>query len=127
MLDGYYTGRVERVDDISLTDEENMELRETISGSSGEGSLDSLPTQELFEKLQLFVEQRRSEGVPWLHRRRLAAYGQPPTDPAVFPYWLASVLPIPEKEKYALLPATSVRERLKIAARWVEKMERKEW
>jgi Lon protease-like protein len=127
LLDGYHTAKVERVDDISLTDEENMELREISSGRSGEEGLDSLPTQKLFEKLQLFVEQRRSEGVPWLHRRRLAAYGQPPSDPAVFPYWLASVLPIPESEKYALLPATSVRERLKIAARWVEKMEKKEW
>lgn len=141
VLDGYYVAKTERVDDISLADEENLESRETAvpintstSSSEPEGNnssaavpLDSLSTQQLLQLGLDFVERRRSEAAPWLHQRVLMAYGDVPTDPAQFPWWLASVLPISEEERYALLPTTSVRERLKITARWVRKLETMDW
>ncbi|KAL2004408.1 hypothetical protein VTN02DRAFT_19 [Thermoascus thermophilus] len=137
VLDGYYVAKTERVDDISLADEENLESRETAApintstfssgpeenNSSAAVPLDSLSTQRLLQLGLDFVERRRREAAPWLHQRVLMAYGDVPTDPSRFPWWLASVLPISEEERYALLPTTSVRERLKITSRWVRKLE----
>lgn len=49
----------------------------------------------------------------------MQAYGPPPVTSAKdFPWWLASVLPVAESEKYKLLASTSVRERLTICASW---------
>lgn len=136
ILDGYYVAKTERIDDISLAEEESLEAREmaaaaTIPAEGGDPSsevpLEALSTQQLLQLCLDFVEKRRAEAAPWLHQRVLMAYGEPPTDPAKFSYWLASVLPISEEEKYALLPTTSVRERLKITARWVRKLESMEW
>lgn len=139
VLDGYYVAKTERVDDISLAEEESLEARETAvplstsssseaeENSSAEVPLDSLSTQQLLQLGLDFVEKRRREAAPWLNQRVLTAYGDVPTDPARFPWWFASVLPISVEEKYALLPTTSVRERLKITARWVRKLETMEW
>lgn len=146
MLDGYHVGKVERVDDVSLADEENLESMETASaavaavnatpvpeGSSNNDSgndevpLESMSTQQLLQLGLDFVQRQRAEGAPWLQPRVLMAYGDTPTDPVRFPWWLASVLRISEDEKYPLLLATSVRERLKITAGWARKLEAKEW
>ncbi|KKA25349.1 ATP-dependent protease (CrgA) [Rasamsonia emersonii CBS 393.64] len=138
ILDGYHVARTERIDDISLAEEESLEAREMAAaasntpssegnGESSEMPLEALSTQQLLQLCLDFVEKRRAEGAPWLRQQALAAYGEPPTDPARFPYWFASVLPIAEEEKYALLPTTSMRERLKITARWVRKLENMEW
>lgn len=140
VLDGYYIAKTERVDDIPLAEEESLEAREravagtmTMIHTTQEGDeatvvpLEALSTQQLMQLCLDFVEKRRAESAPWLHQRVLMAYGEPPSDPARFPYWLASVLPISEEEKYALLPLTSVRERLKTTARWVRKLENMEW
>ncbi|KAK4956892.1 hypothetical protein LTR66_013338 [Elasticomyces elasticus] len=54
-------------------------------------------------------------------------YGGPPEDAALFPYWFASILPIADDEKYVLLRTTSVRERLKITAQWIRRMEAQRW
>ncbi|KAL8865424.1 MAG: hypothetical protein Q9174_006893, partial [Haloplaca sp. 1 TL-2023] len=64
---------------------------------------------------------------PWLHSRVIAAYGPPPDDPAIFPFWFASVVPIAEEEKFKLLATTSVRERVKMTARWVRRIEAQRW
>ena len=131
MRDGYNVGRIQRIDDIPISEEEAIEARET----SGEPPPDTDPlarinhmsTQGLLDYGLNFVTAARARSARWLHRRVLEAYGQPPTDPALFPYWLASVLPIDEMEKYTLLPTTSVRERLKITARWVQRLEAARW
>ncbi|KIW66712.1 hypothetical protein PV04_06017 [Phialophora macrospora] len=127
MLDGYLTGRVQRVDDISIHEEESLEARETSVAPPMEddelGRLRRLSTQQLLEYGLGFVRQAQERSARWLHQRVLAAYGQPPEDAATFPYWLASVLPIAETEKYTLLPATSVRERLQITAEWIHRLE----
>lgn len=144
VVDDYYVARTERVDDLPLAEEEALEARELAahprpvadSPSSPDGNatgdqtpvpLESLTTQELYQMCLDYIEKRRAEASPWLHRRILSTYGPPPTDPARFPYWLASILPVSEKEKYKLLPMRSVRERLKLAAGWVRMFDSPEW
>ncbi|KAK5256501.1 hypothetical protein LTR40_010266, partial [Exophiala xenobiotica] len=128
MHDGYFVGRVQRIDDIPVHEEEFIESQETSTtvppDADEHAQIQHMPTQHLLEAAVEFVERARNESARWLHQRVLAAYGEPPSDPAVFPYWLASVLPIAEGEKYSLLPATSVRERLKITVEWVQRLER---
>ncbi|THC90823.1 hypothetical protein EYZ11_009709 [Aspergillus tanneri] len=133
-VDGYHIGRIQRVNDMSITEEERQESMETsaLSGfnetnsSDKEKALDAMSTQELFDVGQNFVRQQHSQGAAWLQPRVLLAYGGIPDDAARFPWWFASVLPIWEEEKYELLPTTSVRERLKITAQWVRKLESRE-
>ena len=131
VLDGYIVGRIERIDDISVAEEENLEARETsaqpAANADSVAQLNRMSTQDLLQVGLNFIAKGRAASAPWLHERVLAAYGQPPADPATFPYWLASVLPIAEDEKYKLLPTTSVRERLKISARWVRRLEAAKW
>ncbi|KAK2765158.1 hypothetical protein FQN54_008857 [Arachnomyces sp. PD_36] len=135
MLDGYYVGKTERVEDVSLADEENLEVRETegrqISDSQTDDpdleQLDHLSTEQLMQINMDFVSRKKADSAPWLHPRLLAAYGQPPSDPAVFPYWFGCVLPIFEEERYSLLPTTSVRERLKITSTWVRVLDDMDW
>lgn len=134
IVDGYHVGQIQRVDDIPIAEEENLESLETSTLSSGstearpsQQPLDSMSTQELFQLSLDFVRKRRGEGARWLHPRVLMAYGDVPSDPAQFPWWLACVFPVSEEEKYALLSATSVRERLKITARWARRAEAREW
>lgn len=130
-LDGYHVARTERVDDISLADEERLEASETAGsaipdpqqGRNGEPSLDSMSTQELLDLTREFIRRQRQTGAPWMHPRVMLAYGPVPTDADRFPWWFASILPIAEEEKYPLLLATSVRERLKISARWARQMD----
>ena len=131
MLDGYLTGRVQRIDDVSVQEEEAIEARETSVPARPEDDeltrISRSSTQQLLEYGLNFIRQAQSRSARWLHQHVLAAYGQPPEDAATFPYWLASVLPIAELEKYTLLPATSVRERLKITAEWIHRLEQARW
>ncbi|KOC17226.1 putative ATP-dependent protease (CrgA) [Aspergillus flavus AF70] len=127
MLDMYYVGKIQRVDDISVIEEENREALETsVADASGEQPLESMSTQQLFQLGLDFVRKQHRQAAPWLHPRVLLAYGDIPTEPSHFPWWFASVLPVWEEEKYTLLSTTSVRERLKITARWVRKLESRE-
>ena len=127
MLDGYIVGNIERIDDISLAEEEAVEADETTGPPAARndliGQVDRISTQELLKVGTDFITRMRVASAPWLHERVLASYGPVPDDPALFPYWFASVLPISDEEKYKLLPTTSVRQRLKITARWVRRIE----
>lgn len=131
MLDGYIVGDVERIDDISLAAEEQVEANETTSpgpaSNDPQAQLDHMSTSELLRIGLDFIARMRAASAPWLHDRVIASYGLPPSDPALFPYWLASILPIADDEKYKLLPVTSVRGRLKITARWVRRIEAQRW
>lgn len=129
--DGYYVGDIERLDDIPLAEEERIEAAET-SGSTPSptdliGQIDHMSTVQLLRVGTDFITRMRAGSAPWLHDRVIEAYGQQPTDPALFPFWFASIIPIAEEEKYRLLPTTSVRERLKITARWVRRIEGQRW
>lgn len=131
MRDGYIVGEVERIDDVSLAEEEAMEARERAlppaAANDIDAQLDRMPTVELLRIGTNFINRMRAASAPWLHSTYVANYGEMPDDPALFPYWFASVLPISDDEKYRLLPTTSVRERLKITAKWVKKIEAQRW
>ena len=148
-VDGYTVGRVEKVEDVSMAEEERLEAEETtaalaaipvpssptrtrrLSTSPGQGQsevpLESMSTQQLLARGIEFIARMQARSAPWLHQRILDAYGRPPMDAALFPYWFASVLPIAEEEKYLLLKTTSVRERLKIVVGWVLRTEGQRW
>ena len=131
MRDGYYVGRVQRIDDIPLPEEEAVEVRET-SGPEPPAEdvlaqINHMSTQRLLQLGLDFIHQAQSRSAPWLHHKIIAAYGSPPNDAAAFPYWFASVLPIAEDEKYLLMPTSSVRDRLKITARWIQRLEAARW
>ncbi|KAG8530003.1 uncharacterized protein KY384_005485 [Bacidia gigantensis] len=130
-LDGYIIGNIEPVQDISLAEEEAIEARETTllpaMPDDMAGQIDRMSTLELLHIGTDFIARTRAASAPWLRGAHVASYGEMPLDPALFPYWFASVLPINEDEKYRLLPTTSVRERLKITARWVKKIEAQNW
>ncbi|KAL8789211.1 MAG: hypothetical protein Q9195_006920 [Heterodermia aff. obscurata] len=131
MLDGYIVGNVERLDDVSLAEEEEREIADTTSPTPSSNDLvaqlNRMSTKDLLEIGTSFVARMQAKSAPWLHERVIGAYGQPPNDPAIFPYWFASILPISDDEKYNLIPTTSVRERLKITARWVRRIEAQQW
>ena len=152
-LDGYTVGRVERVDDISLAEEEALEVSETSSTTTSHHfsaedhfgapphhlsaqdpsgppptvDFDTMSTQDLMVIGTSFVKKMREQSAPWLHRRVFHAYGEPPDDPALFPWWFASVLPTADTEKYKLLATSSVRERLKMCASWIARLEAQRW
>jgi Lon protease-like protein len=131
MRDGYIVGRIQRVDDVPLSEEEAVESRETAGPdpppNDALGRLNHMSTQRLLQFSLDFISRAQAASEPWLAERFLSVYGPPPSDPAIFPYWFASVLPISEDEKYQLLPTTSVRERLKITARWIQRLEAARW
>ncbi|KAL5343965.1 PUA-like domain-containing protein [Aspergillus crustosus] len=132
LVDSYHVGRIQRVDDVSISEEEAQESRETMAvaeptGNAAEILMNSMSTQQLFQLALDFVLKERRQGAPWLHPRVLLAYGALPTDPALFPWWLATILPNWDEEKYSLLETTTVRQRLKITARWVKRLESRQW
>lgn len=142
MLDGYNVGRVERVEDVSLAEEGVAEQRETTmardyaelffrenpqSPLPTDIAIEGLSTQHLLDTCTAFVREMREASAPWLRERIIQVYGEPPEDPAQFPYWFASVVPIVEEEKYVLLRTTRVRERLKIVYSWIGRIRGQRW
>ncbi|KAI9669691.1 MAG: hypothetical protein M1831_007387 [Alyxoria varia] len=130
-VDGYMLGNVEKMEDLSLAEEESQEAQETTQNTSivqgpdnFDSQLDRLPTSTLFQMSNGFIVRARERSARWFSNRVITSYGNPPDDPAIFPYWLAAVLPIiSDEEKYKILLTTSIRERLKITARWVHMIE----
>lgn len=131
MLDGYIVGNIERLEDVSWAEEEQIEANETGGSAPPRNDpatqFDRMSTLELLRIGLDFIARMRAASAPWLHERVMEAYGSPPDDPALFPFWLASILPIAAHEKYKLLPTSSVRERLKITAGWVRRIEAQRW
>ncbi|KAI9826113.1 MAG: hypothetical protein M1832_000562 [Thelocarpon impressellum] len=131
LRDGYTVANIGRFDDVSTADEERLEAAETSAPPAPAhdllGQIDRLSTSALLQVGLDFVGRMQATSASWLHERVLEAYGGPPDDPACFPYWFASILPISDEEKYKLLSTTSVRERLKITARWVRRIEAQQW
>ncbi|KAI1102650.1 hypothetical protein F4804DRAFT_343059 [Jackrogersella minutella] len=136
-LDGYVVGNIEKIDDISVAEEEAMEASETMRGqgirelalqsptpgtanveqpaparsramSVSLEDLETMSTRDLVAVGVEFVRIMRAQSVAWLTARVLSIYGECPTDPAIFPWWLASILPVKDSEKYKLLSTSSV-------------------
>ncbi|WEW59099.1 hypothetical protein PRK78_004568 [Emydomyces testavorans] len=131
VVDGYDVGEIERVDDISLAEEETREASETGLSAPTEDDekdeFDRQSTHRLFQIALTYIAKCRANKASWLDRQVYKLYGPPPPDSRIFSYWFASVLPRPEEDRYAVLPITSVRERLKIVTRWIKKLETGEW
>jgi Lon protease-like protein len=142
--DEYIIGNAERIDDISIAQEEQFERNEldniaaqttasTTPAPTTDPSLDfsidpsSLPTSELLRRAIMFIQHMRHLSADWLSQRIVDAYGGPPEDPAYFPYWFACVLPVRDEDKYILLRETSVRERLKIVFLWIRVWKSQRW
>ncbi|KAK5735021.1 hypothetical protein LTR17_008511 [Elasticomyces elasticus] len=127
ILDGYAVGNVERLEDVPLAEEERIESveisRTAVDESDVAGQIDRMPTGTLLTLAQDFILRMRARSAPWLQQRVLDIHGQPPDDAALFAYWFASVLPISDEEKYKLMGTTTVRERLKITASWIRRIE----
>ncbi|KAJ6781522.1 hypothetical protein PWT90_09348 [Aphanocladium album] len=167
-LDGYAVSSVERVDDISLEEQETTEAAEMAAAAAADAaqfppppgatppngggsyassvstsattatttpaapitvpSLETMTTRDLMQLATDFVSRMRDQSVPWMTDRMLAIYGECPVqDLAAFPWWLGSVLPVKDAEKYRLLGSASVRERLKICCKWIIEWETKTW
>ncbi|KAG7130280.1 LON peptidase N-terminal domain and RING finger protein C14F5.10c like [Verticillium longisporum] len=148
VLDGYMVGKIDRIDDVSIAEEEELEVQEiqhsslqrvasNTSQHSGSGTpprvttttedLARMPTRDLLDFAVSFVQRMSQQSVPWLAQRILTIYGECPVDAAQFPWWFASILPAKEPEKYRLLGTQSVRERLKICCAWVLEWEANRW
>lgn len=142
MHDGYHVSRIERVEDVSLAEEGMLEQRETTMARDyaeifmrehpqtplpNDVAIETLSTQQLLESCTAFVREMREASAPWLRDRIIQVYGEPPEDPAIFPYWFASVVPIVEEEKYVLLQTERVRERLKIVYSWIGRIRGQRW
>ncbi|KAK5118055.1 hypothetical protein LTR62_004101 [Meristemomyces frigidus] len=131
VLDGYAVGSVERLEDCALADEERAEAEDISQPPAAEndvsGQVDRMPTRDLVALGHEFISRMQARSAPWLQQRVLDIHGQPPADAALFPYWFASVLPISDEEKYKLMGTTTVRERLKITANWIRRIESQGW
>lgn len=142
MHDGYHISRIERVEDVSLAEEGIQEQRETTMARDhaeifmrehpqmplpNDIAIETLSTQQLLDSCTTFVREMRESSAPWLRDRIIQVYGEPPDDPAIFPYWFASVVPIVEEEKYVLLQTERVRERLKIVYSWIGRIRGQRW
>jgi len=132
VLDGYTVGDVERIDDVSLIEEERIEADETSTADVDDDvsitvQINQMSTQDLLALGHEFISRNQERSAIWLQQRVLDVHGQPPADAAVFPYWFASVVPINDEEKYKLLPVRTVRERLKITAAWIRRIESQRW
>ncbi|KAI0447980.1 ATP-dependent protease La domain-containing protein [Xylaria telfairii] len=150
LLDGYVVANIEKVDDISLAEEEALEASElshasatvtpeTFSSTSEStespsvastspftipvDSLDSISTRGLVNLGVNFVRKMQTDDTYWLTPQILSKYGECPDSPDTFPWWFASVFPVSAPEKYMLLATSSVRERLKITCRWIAESE----
>lgn len=142
-LDGYTVGRVQRVEDVGLVEEERLEAEEIavtapvalptteinaqpaspIPSPPPDADVQSLTTRQLLTISLEFIQRMRAHSAPWLHQRILQSHGGPPDDAATFPFWFAAIIPIMDEEKYQLLRTSTIRERLKIVVGWIRRIE----
>lgn len=69
-----------------------------------------------------FLERLQLGTAPWVVQRLSNTIGQMPTDPSIFSFWVALILPIDEHEKAKLFPIRSPRLRLLLVVHWIEQL-----
>lgn len=126
--DGYMVAEVEDFDDLSMVEEESLELAE-LNRFQGDLPTDFVPeayehldlmsTTELMEFAYSMIVQFHSETASWLSSRIITIYGACPQDPALFPWWLGSIMPVTEPERARLLGQNTVRKRMKTCCEWI--------
>ncbi|CAG8703347.1 418_t:CDS:2, partial [Racocetra persica] len=129
--DGYDVGKIERIDDITPEEElarERAAVRAAeINNRDPSNPIMYEPTiSELISSAREFIESLRNGYAPWLLQRLNSTYGDMPSDPSDFSFWVASVIPIDESEKYRLLEERSVRERMKMIVHWIDQL-KEQW
>lgn len=77
---------------------------------------------ELISTCKSFIESIKRGTAPWVVQRLSTTYLVMPSDPALFAFWVAHVLPIEEEEKAKMLPIRSARLRLLLAVHWIEQL-----
>ncbi|KAF8913920.1 PUA-like domain-containing protein [Gymnopilus junonius] len=93
------------------------------SSNTSESGNSTQPTnEELMETCKTFLDRLQRGAAPWVVQRLSSTYGAMPTDPALFSFWVALVLPIEEHEKAKLLPIRSPRLRLMLVVHWIEQL-----
>ncbi|KZW04084.1 LON-domain-containing protein [Exidia glandulosa HHB12029] len=116
VLDGYQVGCIETIDDFQSEDasDDGLKVSPPI--------ISHLPTSTpaLVDFCQNFLHTLRTSTAPWVAQKLDSTHGAPPDDPTAFSWWMASVLPIPEREKARLLPLRSAHARLGLIVRWIE-------
>lgn len=153
--DGYTVGRIERVDDISQEQENELERvalarnqpaasspstrraplslslplsqNTSPSGSPPPELPVELSTAELMTVCLEFVQTLRSGSAPWVLQRLNNTIGPMPTNPSDFSFWMAEVMPVDDHVKAALLQITSPRERLRLLVFWIEQFRSSWW
>ena len=142
MLDGYLIGKVERVKDISTSEEEAIEAAETTpkrASPQDDGEVcrtatwagkrllnpdvDYLSTLELVSKGMMFIQEMKKQSASWL----LNAHDDPPGEAALFPWWFITIVPASNDEKYRMLCADSLRGRLKLCMGLITHLEVQTW
>ncbi len=133
--DGYLVGNTKRPDDITIAQEEALEIYEVTSSTllhpppgpwvspTKWAQLQRLPTSDLFGICKRFVDRHRAASAHWLTSSTIAAHGEPPEDMRDFVWWFAAVVPLGDGVKMGLLGKRSVRSRLKECTSWVEGLE----
>lgn len=69
-----------------------------------------------------FLDRLQRGAAPWVVQRLSSTYGEMPSDPALFSFWVALVLPLEDAEKAKLLPLRSARLRLLLVVYWIERL-----
>ncbi|KAJ9060206.1 hypothetical protein DSO57_1033354 [Entomophthora muscae] len=129
--DGYNIGRIERIedDDEDAYTEPQPPLPETSVGSYPDdcNAVQKPTIQQLQAECVYFVEALKTSSAPWLYQRLNATVGPMPTEASDFSFWMASIIPLDEQEKYEILPVTSTRERLVMVLQWIRRIKEQWW
>ncbi|GAA5879149.1 hypothetical protein JCM16303_001317 [Sporobolomyces ruberrimus] len=145
MVDGYNVGRVERVEDVSL--EQELELEQAALRSNNDelseyrdpdppggpstlspmtGNME-LAIDQLMQICFDFIRTLKAQSAPWVLQRLNNTVGEMPTTPAEFTWWCGEVMPVEDHVKVALLSITSVRERLRLIVFWIDQFRSSWW
>lgn len=128
--DEYIVADTERFDDLPVAEEEALEALQTARVNYSPNpppAWTRLSTHALLQTGHEFIHQMQTMSAAWIQEGNIMAFGPPPVDPAMFPYWLASVLPVADEEKYRLITSPSVRTRLIIVVSWIKRIESQRW
>ncbi|KAI9292732.1 hypothetical protein K502DRAFT_367341 [Neoconidiobolus thromboides FSU 785] len=127
--DGYNVGKIERIDDEDEIEdiEQQMESPDQCQSDISEEDPSKMSISELQQECTRFVEALKSGSAPWLFQRLNATVGPMPSDPSDFTFWIASIIPLDEQEKYEILPITSVKKRFIIVLKWIRRLSEQWW
>lgn len=130
--DGYMIGHVELLPD----DGTDGDSEDTVESSLMDGEALGVPMasedddrsiEDLLKEAAKFIADIRDGSAPWLLQHVELTHGEVPNDPTVFAFWVASLIPVDEEEKYLLLKARGIRTRLRIVLHWVRKLQTQWW